>query len=129
MTKAKTFGSILKAAILLGLSIGSPAALRAQPPPAAGATQTTPPDFSGVYYPINPFGRAFGGRAGAPATAAQRQGPPPRPTPSAPLADGSQGRAPDAPALTPEYMAKWETIRQTPIPAPVEYHYSANRLP
>src|SRR5258708_15053607 len=115
MTKAKTFGSILKAAILLGLSIGSPAALRAQPPSAAGATQTTPPDFSGVYYPINPFGRAFGGRAGAPATAAQRQGPPPRPNPSAPLPDGSHGRTPGAPSLTPEYMAKGETIRKTRI--------------
>src|SRR5437016_3089166 len=113
MTKAKTFGSMLNAAVVFSLSIGGPVALRAQASTARGAAHTTPPDFSGVYYPINPFGRAFGGRAGAPAGAGQRQGSPPRPTASAPLADGSQGRARDAPSLTPEYMAKWEMIRKT----------------
>jgi hypothetical protein len=89
---------------------------------------TEPPDFSGVYYPIAPFGRAGDGRAGAPA-AGQRQGQPPRPTRSAPLADGSQGRAPDAPSLTPEYMAKWETIRKSRIAGSSEYDNTAKCLP
>ena len=69
----------------------------------------TPPDFSGVYTRRNE-GRGGAGRRGAPPPpgGAQRGGPPPRPTQSAPLSDGSQGRAPDAPKLTPEYLAKWK---------------------
>jgi hypothetical protein len=97
-----------------------PAGLRAQ-------TSATP-DFSGVYYPISPFGRA-GGRGGAPAAAGQRQGPPPRPTISAPLSDGSQGRSPDAPSLTPEYMKKWETISKSRIAGSSEYDNTAKCLP
>src|SRR5579863_6102447 len=64
-------------------ALGIPGWLGAQKP--AGAPTT--PDFSGVYYPINPFGRGGGGRgAGAPAAAAGKQkGPPARPTQSAPL--------------------------------------------
>ncbi len=116
----KTFVSMLSGAVLFSLSLASSVMLDAE---------TTPPDFSGVYYPINPFGRGFGGRAGAPAPAGQRQGPPPRPTASAPLADGSQGRAPDAPSLTPEYMEKWELIRKTRIAGSAEYDYSAKCLP
>src|SRR5678816_2848557 len=88
--------------------------------PTALYAQTTP-DFSGVYYPINPFGANALGRGPAPgkqsppdgkapAPKGKEKGPPPRPTQSAPLADGSQGRAPNAPSLTPEYMAKWEMI-------------------
>jgi len=84
------------------------------------------PDFSGVYYPISPFGRAAG--LGPPA-GAQRQGPPPRPTASAPLSDGSRGRAPDAPSLTPEYMAKWQEISKSRIAGSYEYDYSAKCLP
>ena len=72
--------------------------------PAALYAQTRP-DFSGVYYPINPFGANAVPQP--PAATGKEKGPPPRPTRSAPLADGSQGRAPDAPSLTPEYMAKW----------------------
>ena len=83
------------------------------------------PDFSGVYYPIAPFGRAgLGPQAGA-----QRQGPPPRPTASAPLSDGSRGRAPDAPSLTPEYLAKWQEISKSRIAGSAEYDYSAKCLP
>src|ERR1700682_1054196 len=84
------------------------------------------PDFSGVYYPIAPFGRAAGlaRPAGAP-----RQGPPPRPTASAPLSDGSRGRAPDAPSLTPEYMAKWEVIRKSRMAGSSEYDNTAKCLP
>ena len=107
MTTAKLFLSMLSGTVLF--------------------SQTATPDFSGVYYPINPFGSALGGRAGAPA--GQRQGPPPRPTASAPLSDGSQGRAPGAPSLTPEYMAKWEMIRKTRIAGSAEYDYSAKCLP
>ena len=43
-----------------------PMALYAQT--AASGSSTTTPDFSGVYYPLNPFGRAGGGRAGVAST-------------------------------------------------------------
>src|SRR5579885_560206 len=85
-----------------------------------GQTASSHPDFSGVYYPLNPFGRGgLGGRAGGP----PRKGPPPRPTQSAPIADGSQGRAPGAPSLTPEYLAKWEVIRKSRMAGSSEYDY------
>jgi hypothetical protein len=93
---------------------------------AAALGGQTPPDFSGVYYPINPFGRFVGGPA---AGAGQRQGPPPKPTASAPLADGSQGRRPDEPSLTPEYMAKWQTISKTLIAGSSQYDLTARCLP
>ena len=86
----------------------------------------TPPDFSGVYYPIMRLPPGV-----APPAAAQQKGkggPPPRPTASAPLADGSQGRAPNAPSLTPEYMAKWEVIRKSRIAGSSEYDFSAKCL-
>src|SRR5579863_4105403 len=105
---------------MLGLAI--PVVLSAQ---TASAPNTTP-DFSGVYYPLAPFGRA--GRAGGPPPAA-RQGAPPRPTQSAPLSDGSQGRSPDAPSLTPEYMAKWQMISKSRIAGSYEYDYTAKCLP
>ncbi len=85
------------------------------------------PDFSGVYYPISPFGRAAIG--GPPPGVTPRQGPPPRPTASAPLSDGSRGRSPDAPLLTPEYMAKWQEISKSRIAGSAEYDYSAKCLP
>src|SRR3984957_19200085 len=89
--------------------------------------QATPPDFSGVYYPISPFGRFSGGpSAGA---ASRPAGPPPRPTASAPLSDGSRGRTPDEPSLTPEYMAKWEMISKTRIAGSPEYDLTAKCLP
>jgi hypothetical protein len=116
MTKSKNIVSMLSGAVLLGQMLSAQ---------GAGAP---PPDFSGVYYPISPFGRA-GGRGGAPPAAGQRQGPPPRPTASAPLSDGSQGRAPDAPSLTPEYMAKWEVIRKSRMAGSSEYDNSAKCLP
>ena len=101
--------------------------------PAALYAQTTPPDFSGVYYPINPFGAVALGRgpaAGKALPAAGKQkGPPPRPTQSAPLSDGSQGRSPDAPSLTPEYMAKWEVIRKSRMAGSSEYDNTAKCLP
>src|SRR5271165_4792043 len=97
----------------------------------AGAlrAQSAPPDFSGVYYPINPFGNFRGGpQAGAAQTGAQK-GPPPKPTASAPLSDGSRGRSPDEPSLTPEYLAKWEMISKTRIAGSPEYDYTAKCLP
>ena len=110
-----------KSRALLSLLIAfTPAALMAD-----GAA--APPDFSGVYYPIAPFGRAPIG--GPPPGAAPRQGPPPRPTASAPLSDGSRGRSPDAPLLTPEYMAKWQEISKSRIAGSAEYDYSAKCLP
>lgn len=95
--------------------------------PAILSAQTHP-DFSGVYYPINPFGRFQGGpRAGAPG---QKPGtPPPRPTASAPLSDGSHGRTPQEPLLTPEYMAKWQMISKTRVAGSSEYDPVAKCLP
>src|SRR5436309_1550370 len=112
----KIIVSILSAAILFGPSALGPARLVAQGLSAA------PPDFSGVYYPVQQ------GRGGPPA-GARRGGPPPRPTTSAPLSDGSQGRAPDAPLLTAEYTAKWEMMRKSRIAGSYEFDNNAKCLP
>ncbi len=101
---------------VLWLAVAAKFVMAAQPPP----------DFSGVYYPIAPFGRFVGGPA---ARASQRQGPPPKPTISAPLADGSRGRRPDEPSLLPEYMAKWQMISKTLIAGSSEYDPTAKCLP
>jgi hypothetical protein len=113
----------------LGLMVWVPGALRAQ-------SGTTPPDFSGVYYPLNPFGANALGKSAPPAAKGKQPGAagkqnvaPPRPTQSAPLADGSQGRSPDAPSLTPEYMAKWEVIRKSRMAGSSEYDNTAKCLP
>ncbi len=95
--------------------------------------QSAPPDFSGVYYPLNPFGNfrggpPAGGAAGGPPPP-PRTGPPPKPTASAPLSDGSRGRTPDEPLLTPEYMAKWQEISKTRIAGSYEYDLVAKCLP
>src|SRR5678810_376512 len=65
--------------------------------PLVAQTGSTP-DFSGVYRPINAFGPApAGGRAAAPAAPRPAPGQPlPPPTRTAPLSDGSRGRAADA---------------------------------
>jgi hypothetical protein len=103
----------------------------------AQATNANPPDFSGVYYPFQQ-GRGGGGGAaaaapgggqrGTPPAAGQRATPPP-PTRSAPTGDLSQGRSPNAPSLTPEYMAKWEIIRKSRMSGSYEYDPIANCLP
>src|SRR5688572_15911964 len=117
--------SALTAALLLGLG-----AFCARPVFAQGA----PPDFSGVYYPVQQ-GRGGGAapaaapRAGGPPAAPRAGGPPPRPTASAPLSDGSQGRSPDAPKLTPEYLAKWELMRKSRIAGSYEFDNNARCLP
>jgi hypothetical protein len=79
------------------------------------------PDFSGVYRPVNAFAPPPGGREGAPPPGPRGGGPPapgqplPPPTRTAPLSDGSRGRAANAPKLTPEYMAKWQAISKARI--------------
>jgi hypothetical protein len=92
---------------------------------AASLCAQTPPDFSGVYYPVNPFGNFRGG----PQAGARPSGPPPRPTASAPLADGSTGRRPDEPSLTPEYLAKWKEISKSLVAGLPEYDFTAKCLP
>ena len=87
------------------------------------------PDFSGVYYPVNPFGAAAPPADGALRTGLPKGGPPPRPTRSAPLGDGSRGRAPGSPELTPDYMAKWQMISKGRIAGSAEYDYAGKCLP
>jgi hypothetical protein len=41
----------------------------------------------------------------------------------------SQGRSPEAPKLTPEYLAKWNVIRESRIGGSYEYDNTANCLP
>src|SRR5437899_3951267 len=83
------------------------------------------PDFSGVYYPFQPNA----GQRGPDPSAGQRGTPPPPPTRSAPTGDLSTGRAPNAPSLTPEYMAKWEIVRKSRVSGSYEYDRVANCLP
>ena len=89
------------------------------------------PDFSGVYYPFQAArGGGAGGQRGAqPPAAGQRGGAPPRPTQSAPVSDGSQGRSADAPSLTPEYLAKWEMMRKSRMSGSYEFDNNAKCLP
>src|SRR5688572_28992534 len=103
------------------------------------APAANPPDFSGVYFPAR-GGGGGGGARGAAAPAAPAAGqraatgqraapPPPPPTRSAPTGDLSNGRSPNAPLLTPEYMAKWELIRKSRMSGSYEYDPIANCLP
>jgi hypothetical protein len=80
------------------------------------------PDFSGVYYPYNP-------NAPTPAPSARASGPLPPPTRSAPTSDGSLGRRPNDPRLTPEYLAKWEEIAASRTSGSYEFDNIANCLP
>jgi hypothetical protein len=116
--------SIVSAAMFLG-SLG--ARLDAQGTSAA-ATTGAPPDFSGVYYPVQQ-GRGGQPQGAAPPTGAQRGAPPPRPTTSAPVSDGRQGRAPDAPLLTPEYLTRWEMMRKSRMAGSYEFDNNARCLP
>jgi hypothetical protein len=90
----------------------------ASTPPASGR-----PDLSGVYYP------AQAGGAAPPRPARPSNEPLPPPTRSSPTSDGSQGRGPDAPKLTPEYLAKWNVIAASRIGGSYEYDNIANCLP
>jgi hypothetical protein len=104
---------------LLCLLFVSTVSLRAQ--------ATPPPDFTGVYSPIDPFGQARARAAAAqpaaavPAPAAGTSTgavPPPRPVL---VLDGREGRPANAPKLTPEYLAKWEVIRKSRMAGSSEF--------
>jgi hypothetical protein len=98
---------------------------------AAHVQTQSPPDFSGVYRPINAFGAAGGGRGaragGAPPPAPGQPLPPP--TRTAPLSDGSQGRAPTAPQLTPQDLAKWQAMSKSRVAGFSESDNTAKCLP
>ena len=122
---------LLVASIAAVLSVGLTrpgTAVAAPQDKSARTAAVAPPDFSGVYYPVQQGRGGRGPGTGQPAGAA-RGGPPPRPTQSAPLSDGSQGRSPDAPSLTPEYLAKWEMMRKSRMAGSYEFDNSAKCLP
>ena len=98
------------------------------------ASAQTPPDFSGVYRPINAAGAAGGGRGARAGGGARGRLPAPGqplppPTRTAPLSDGSQGRSPTAPQLTPEYLAKWQAMSKARIAGSSENDNTAKCLP
>ena len=95
------------------------------PAVVASYGETSTPDYSGVYYPYRP---GAGGGAG-PQANQPTEGPPPPPTRTGPTSDGSLGRLPNEPKLTPEYMAKWEVIAESLISGSYEYDNIANCLP
>ena len=98
----------------------APAAARPATP--APATAGARPNFAGVYYPAQAGG-------GAPPPARRPGEPLPPPTRSSPTSDGSQGRGPDAPKLTPEYLAKWNMMAASRISGSYEYDNIHNCLP
>jgi hypothetical protein len=85
---------------------------------AAGRAQETasPPDFTGVYYPFNP---------NAEPAAPRGAGTPPRPVA---VIDGRAGRPATAPKLRPEYLARWEVMRQSRMAGSSETDPNANCL-
>lgn len=90
------------------------------------------PDFSGVYYPVQGGGAAKGKGAPPPGKQAPKQAAKQldtRPKQGAPLSDGSQGRAANAPELKPEYLKKWELISKSRQSGSYEYDYTAQCLP
>jgi hypothetical protein len=101
-------------------SAAAVAAIAALTPAAAPAGARA--DFSGVYYPFQAGG-------GGPAPRARSDQPPPPPTRSAPTSDGSQGRSPNAPKLTPEYLAQWDVVAASRTSGSYEYDNIANCLP
>ena len=102
----KIIVSIVGAAAFLGLSVLAPARLGAQGTANPTAAGGAPPDFSGVYYPAQAGSGGQQPTVAAPSTA--QRGAPPRPTASAPVSDGRQGRSPDAPWVIPaERLTSW----------------------
>src|SRR6185503_3741855 len=65
-------------------------------------------------------------RAGGPPAPGQTLPPPTR---TAPLSDGSRGRAPNAPKLKPEYMAKWQAISKARVAGDSSSDNTAKCLP
>ena len=121
--------SMFGAAVLFGFALDSGASCSAK----SGRHGRRERGAAGFFRRLlpGPAGRGGGGqRAGAPpAGGAARGGPPPRPTTSAPISDGRQGRSPDAPSLTPEYLAKWEMMRKSRMAGSYEYDNNAKCLP
>jgi hypothetical protein len=103
-------------------NVNRDAAADARPASSTPAPTGAKPDFSGVYYPAQAGGAA-------PPPARRPNEPLPPPTRSSPTADGSQGRGPDAPKLTPEYLEKWNIIAASRISGSYEYDNIANCLP
>jgi hypothetical protein len=103
------------------IALLSAAFISALPGPAASLrAQENHPDFTGVYYPINPFGNVRPAAPAAPPPAAGARGAvaPPRPVL---VLDGREGRPDNAPKLTPEYLAKWEVIRKSRMAGSPEF--------
>jgi hypothetical protein len=89
--------------------------------PSAPAAAGSRPSFAGVYYPAQ--------EGGQPPPARRPGEPLPPPTRSSPTADGSQGRGPDAPKLTPDYLAKWNAVAKSRISGSYATDNVANCLP
>src|SRR5690606_18917628 len=104
-------------------ALAAAAIAAAAPTHAAAPQESERPDFSGVYYPYTP------GSAAAPARPPRSGEPLPPPTRSAPTSDGSQGRGPNAPKLTPEYLEQWNAIAASRIAGSYETDNIANCLP
>jgi hypothetical protein len=122
----KIVASVIGVLLAAGSSVGSAPAAAAQ-----GGATASPPDFSGVYYPVQQGrgGRPGGAGQAGPPPGQRAGGPPPRPTQSAPVSDGRDGRSPDAPSLTPDYLARWETIRKSRMAGSYEFDNNAKCLP
>jgi hypothetical protein len=116
----KADGTVLGNAPNYNREAASTAARPAVPSPAAAAGNRA--NFAGVYYPAQQGG-------GAPPPARRPGEPLPPPTRSSPTSDGSQGRSPDGPKLTPEYLAKWNVIAASRTSGSYEYDNIHNCLP
>lgn len=119
----KADGTVLGNAPNYNREAPSATARPAAPSPAAAGSR---PNFAGVYYPAQQ-GAPQGGQVTAPPRRPNEPLPPP--TRSSPTADGSQGRGPDAPKLTPEYLAKWNVVAASRISGSYEYDNIHNCLP
>ena len=122
----KIVASMIGVTLAVGSIVGSARGAAAQ-----GGATASPPDFSGVYYPVQQGRGARPGGAGqaGPPPAPRAGGPPPRPTQSAPISDGRDGRSPDAPSLTADYLARWEMIRKSRMAGSYEFDNNAKCLP
>ena len=122
--------SMLGAAIVFGLTARRAGAARR--PGRLGAERRRRGRDAGFFRRVLPgaAGPRWSGAAGRRAAGCRaRGGPPPRPTTSAPVSDGSQGRSPDAPSLVPEYLAKWEMMRKSRMAGSYEFDNNAKCLP
>lgn len=113
------------AIVCLGLAVSASIGL-AERTPTGLQSASEIPDFTGVYYPYDPATAGRGGRGGGTAQPGQ---PLPPPTRSAPTGDLSNGRSPNAPKLSPEYMEMWNVIRASRMAGSYEYDNIAHCLP